>query len=1051
MRLASLFIFLFVNSVLFAQTNFLFLTEKDNTEDFIASHQFVFDAEQFLSEIDNHKEGSRQILLPLTDQNLHKFHIEEVSIFSGKMRQRYANIKSYKVTSTTNKHISGRIAISPFGLSGMIRSDEGDVFFEKLENGNHICYIKNIKDQNHKECGADHSNHKKKKHKNLLKADISGSKKEFRIAIACTGEWSNKYNNDITVINSKINEYLTELNVIYERDLGITFVLIAANDDIVFFDPATDGLSSSNPLGSTQAVISANIPAQDYDLGHAFYEISVSGNFFTGSGVAGLGVVCNDSFKARGWSGCGGNYSTAFWMDIFAHEVGHQFDATHSFYGTSGNCSGSQRSVGNGVEPGSGNSMMSYESSCGDSDGAGPCTDQNISPTSPFIYFHSYSIEQINDFVASSGNCYSNVGSANNAPTITMPTNYTIPKGTPFTLSAEAIDPDGDALFTSWEEIDTDNLALSCPSGNPNDASTSTTAPLFRSFAPSSNGNKRTFPQINDIINNTQTQGEILPQVARSIEMRFSARANNFGGVSYEDMTLTVDATSGPFNITNNNSNSSFTGGQSTTITWDVAGTNTSPISCSNVNILFSTDGGMTFPCILIENVPNDGSQSVTLPDLSTTQGRIKIEAVDNIFFDINNADITLTGSTSCDAISSTINNNQTVSAEAGDPSLLLDLDVVPNITTFSDEITTDSPSASLVMEVNNTGNCTTVSLTPKYNSIKVEVGSTDTYTFTTSAPFFEILNIYEDAYNPSNPCSTWLTSNANYTSSTGGVSASGSTSISLTQGDIIEIVLSGFTSSNTGAFSVNISSQAGGQLKNVDFLPTGFEYKFVIYDVNTGSIIEIVDIADLTNASTYTSGDYKVTGIVVDENEDLFALIGQNFENILNNICSGSLCAKLSTNDVKVTIEGCTPGMAEVTTLADTNSPGSLRYAIENGCGGDVITFAPSLIGTEIILNGTIEIQEELTIQGLGKNNLTISGGNNNRLFDVLSTGVLSISDVTLADGYSLIEGGAFKNEGTVTLKNVLLENNFSGTIPSAFTNLNILNIEAGTTEIKE
>ena len=58
----------------------------------------------------------------------------------------------------------------------------------------------------------------------------------------------------------------------------------------------------------------------------------------------------------------------------------------------------------------------------------------------------------------------------------------------------------------------------------------------------------------------------------------------------------------------------------------------------ANVNILFSQDGGLTFPTTLASNVPNDGAQEVVLPCVATAQGdcRIRIEPTDNVFFDVS-------------------------------------------------------------------------------------------------------------------------------------------------------------------------------------------------------------------------------------------------------------------------------------------------------------------------------------------------------------------------------------------------------------------------------
>jgi hypothetical protein len=66
------------------------------------------------------------------------------------------------------------------------------------------------------------------------------------------------------------------------------------------------------------------------------------------------------------------------------------------------------------------------------------------------------------------------------------------------------------------------------------------------------------------------------------------------------------------------------------------------------VKISLSTDGGQTFPTVLIASTPNDGSQALTIPNTATTTARIKIEAVGNIFFDISNTNFTIAVGSSC-------------------------------------------------------------------------------------------------------------------------------------------------------------------------------------------------------------------------------------------------------------------------------------------------------------------------------------------------------------------------------------------------------------------
>ena len=54
-------------------------------------------------------------------------------------------------------------------------------------------------------------------------------------------------------------------------------------------------------------------------------------------------------------------------------------------------------------------------------------------------------------------------------------------------------------------------------------------------------------------------------------------------------------------------------------------------------------DGGNTFPTVLAASTANDGSESVTLPNTLTAQARVRVSCVGNIFFDISNADFTMT------------------------------------------------------------------------------------------------------------------------------------------------------------------------------------------------------------------------------------------------------------------------------------------------------------------------------------------------------------------------------------------------------------------------
>jgi len=114
------------------------------------------------------------------------------------------------------------------------------------------------------------------------------------------------------------------------------------------------------------------------------------------------------------------------------------------------------------------------------------------------------------------------------------------------------------------------------------------------------------------------------------------------GGVSTDTMQVIVSAASGPFIITQPDSAVTWDGATSQTVTWKVANTTAAPVSCSLVKISLSTDGGNTFPIVIAASTPNDGAETITVPGAATTQARIKVEAVGNIFFDISNANFAI-------------------------------------------------------------------------------------------------------------------------------------------------------------------------------------------------------------------------------------------------------------------------------------------------------------------------------------------------------------------------------------------------------------------------
>jgi hypothetical protein len=371
-----------------------------------------------------------------------------------------------------------------------------------------------------------------------------------------------------------------------------------------------------------------------------------------GGGNAGcIGCVCSNGSKGSGFTSPGDGIPQGdnFDIDYVVHEVGHQLGANHTF---------SYANEGTGVnkEVGSGITIMGY---------AG-ITSQDVAPHSIDIY-HEASIAQIQSNLATK-TCPVTTTITNSTPVVATLSNYTIPISTPFALTGAATDANaGDILTYCWEQ--NDNASSSQTGASSKASPTKTSGPNWISFRPTTSP-IRYFPQLSTILAGGLTTGplpggdagitiEALSSVSRTLNFRLTVRDNapyrstapiSVGQTQFKDMVVTVSNTSGPFAVSSPNTAVSWVGGSSQAITWSVANTTATPVSCANVKISLSTDGGQSFPTVLIASTANDGTETLVIPNTATTTARIKVEAVGNIFFDISNTNFTITAGSSCGA-----------------------------------------------------------------------------------------------------------------------------------------------------------------------------------------------------------------------------------------------------------------------------------------------------------------------------------------------------------------------------------------------------------------
>ena len=737
------------------------MMEKVNRSSFPKTYQlFNLDLEVFKSQLVGAPvrggfvgRSQQLIYLPNAQGKLERFYVMETPIMEEGLAQKFPMIKSYAAQGVDNPTSVARFSVTQFGLHNMtLTPGESTLFIDPYteDRANYIVYTKDsLSDSSHSfECsttGKLASTIEENTTFGINAADDS-KLRTYRLALSCTGEYGAIFARNGTVAQRKANIQaqmaitMTRVNGVYEKDFAITMIFVANNDLLLYYNATTDPWTGEYNTKTAQT-IDAAIGLANYDIGHNFNT--------SGGGNAGcIGCVCSSTtsasssqHKGRGYTGRPNPTGDAFDIDYVAHEMGHQFGGYHTQ--SSNNCISGDGTTE--VEPGSGSTIMGY---------AGICPP-NVKSSSD-DYFHYVTIRDITNNVKTgfSSGCAQITTFSNTAPTADAGRDYVIPSLTPFMLTGTGTDADGDILTYTWEQNDPESYSqanTSAPNQN------KTTGPLFRSERGTTDP-VRYFPKKATVLaGNTSTQWEVLPAASRVMNFALTVRDNVAGGAqtATDEMKVTVSNLGGAFSITSQNVVETYAAGTNQEVTWNVAMTNQAPINTPFVDIYLSTNNGTTFPILLASKVPNDGSETITIPNIPGSSNRIMVKGHDNIFYDINNKSFVITAASNTFALAfSGIENEQNKSVcKSGSLSYTIPYTVYGNynaVTTFTAEnlpagITATFSPATATASTNVVMTLTsTAAAIPQLNTILVKATSgSDIRTVNTYA------NILDNTFSP--------------------------------------------------------------------------------------------------------------------------------------------------------------------------------------------------------------------------------------------------------------------------------------------------------------
>jgi hypothetical protein len=640
-----------------------------------ASHYLVYTADEpalkgQLFALSTDRSKAQVVELPMPDGSMRAFSVWYTPMMPDELAARHPEIRTFTGIATDDPHVTTKLDFGLYSFHAMIFDGGRTSFIDPAGNNANgyytVHYRKDeIMKQDESVACVSVSNGPVIRDKIADLQQKGGAKtinghqlRTYRLALACSHQYAVAATGLPTPLKKQVFDKMTttmnRVNGVYERELSITMNFVA-NEDTIIWVQDVGGTNGPDPYSSVNSDATTSIAVNqticDSFIGTGNYDI---GHLFT-TGAGGFSyeeIVCIQGSKAMSVTGKKTPTGDGFDIDYVAHEMGHEFAATHTFAnGIDSSCGFGNIEVAAAYEPGSGSTIMAY---------AGICGPDNIQPHSD-DYFHAISLIQIQTYLNSAigGSCGIKTPTNNKLVNLSsFQASYSIPFLTPFELSVPAAtDSVADTLTTyCWEQWNLSGLP-----GGERFSDTHEVGPLFRSYKPSKSP-LRVFPKDTMVLagqlsnaGNNNNQGEKAPDVARYLTFRLTVRDifNGLGCILIPDDTIHLDAinTGTGFKVTSQgDSTLVYVGSAPQTITWDVVGTNNSPINASNVDIYMSEDGGYHWPHH-IGTFPNTGSASVPLPnpDTTTLHARIKVKGTGNVFFNVNKYDFTVTHSDGTD------------------------------------------------------------------------------------------------------------------------------------------------------------------------------------------------------------------------------------------------------------------------------------------------------------------------------------------------------------------------------------------------------------------
>lgn len=359
-------------------------------------------------------DNARIMELPMPDGSFRAFRVWETPMMPASLAAQYPNIRTFTGEAVDNKNVTAKFDFTEFGFHAVVLGDANVPFidpYDNLKDGYYVVHNKAAETRPFSarmRCAIGNDEHAGGQTMETLSTGLPATNlNKLRIAddidadaahldgsssidepMALTASSSPTpirtyvlalsanahYCQTVTGLSSPtipdcfsaMTTTMNRVNGVYNRELSVQMNFVAT-ENLIIWPTATGSPNGPDPFdainSSASSCLTQNQTECDTRIGSANYDI---GHVFTtgAGGLASVGVVCNNSFKARGVTGSSMPLGDAFDIDYVCHEMGHQFGSSHTFNNNvDGSCAGNA-SMTHAYEPASGVTIMDYAGIC---------------------------------------------------------------------------------------------------------------------------------------------------------------------------------------------------------------------------------------------------------------------------------------------------------------------------------------------------------------------------------------------------------------------------------------------------------------------------------------------------------------------------------------------------------------------------------------------------------------------------------------------------------------------------------------------------------------